>query len=150
MGQTPEVEKAHVWLAGGFLVGGARNLFVEVGGTVQVVAEWDRHHTALRWSGLFDATSAGGDFVGEVALLYGRAKRRRRAYAALSAGPGLVTVDGACPGTRRRCSTLGLGVGAEAGLKGGVIGISANLVGNLNPRASYVSVGLSLMLGWMD
>lgn len=47
------------------------------------------------------------------------------------------------------CSTVGVPVVAEVGLGGSVVGIALQLFGNLNAKAPFAGLGVTVPVGWM-
>ena len=100
--QEEPADPLRVWVEVGPMLGAARNLEVEVGAALHLRVQKSHHRFALRLLGMGDATSSSSDVVGELALLYGRGIVRPSAFLAVSAGPGLVAVDGVPTNLRGR------------------------------------------------
>ena len=133
----------------GPLAPAAAGLDLVLGGTLQLTVSRGHHQGSLRLTALGNASGSSDDEVIDLALLYGRSVASTRAYAALSVGPGFVSVRGCGESGRGICHTAGLTVWAEAALHARVIGISVQAVGGLNSVAPFFGLGVVLWVGWM-
>ncbi len=152
-------DPVRVIVAPGLVLAGGTELESGIGGEGHVAVERGRHRLLLRLAVIADVAgfpdgSGDGD-VSEIGLLYGRRDAARRGPGrSISAGLAAVHFQ-RCPDERpdsfydSGCSTVGVPVVAEAGIGSSVVGIALQLFVNLNTKAPFAGVGVSLPLGWM-
>jgi hypothetical protein len=152
------VDPIRVIVSPGLVLAGGTALESGIGGVTQLAVERGRHRGVLRYAVIADVAgfpdgSGDGDLT-ELALLYGRRAGGSGPGWSISAGPAVVhfqrcpeeSVD---PFYEPGCNALGLTAMAEAGVGTRVVGLSVQLVGNLNTEAPFAGLGLTLPLGWM-
>jgi len=143
---------ARVWLGLGIATAGVRNVDANAGWSAELGIERAPVHYAIRMTWLADLghlPELGSDRVREVGALYGRVTTTSWGHASVAAGLSVVTVDG-CDGTyEKSCTTIGVPLVAEARLESQVIGLALQAFGDINPKATFGGLGLSLRLGWM-
>jgi hypothetical protein len=149
-GRAVAQEPSHrFWLGVG--VGGAGTAEADgVGVLGQLVYERAPHHFAFRVIALADVSSGADAGMGEAGVLYGRMIGGGIAAAYASAGLSYVHVDRCDATTTESCGTVGVPLAAEVMLTPfDVIGIGLQAFANINPKASYAGVLVTLPIGWM-
>jgi hypothetical protein len=111
----------------------------------QLVFQKNAHHVALRGFVLHDLDRTTNE-MGEVGILYGRARVKRDGYFAVAGGVSFNAFD-TCPDDDDSCFTFGVPLVAEAALNRGAVGLGVQAFGNLNAKASYGGAVLFVQLG---
>lgn len=143
--QSPERFWIAVGLGGGTANGGAGGL----GAMGQVVYEHAPHHFTVR--GLATMGEPGGSDAGygEFGVLYGRFAGAGFMHAGAAAGLSFVHLD-RCGNNSHACATVGLPLAAHVAITPfGVIGLGLQVYANINMRAPYAGMFLTIPIGWM-
>jgi hypothetical protein len=143
-------ERPHrVWLAAGVGGGGAYGGGDAAGVVFQGVYERAPHHYALRLVVLTGLPGTSADGFGEFGVLYGRFAAAGPAQAHAAAGLSAVYLD-KCDDTHRDCIIPGVPLTVEVDLVMlEVIGLGVQLFGNINPKAPYGGLFVTVPIGWM-
>ena len=138
-------DHVRIWMDMGISVAAGKEVDTSAGLLVQLALQKRQHRAMLR--GLFLMTDAkrSNNAIGELGVLFGRARRGRYGHAAISTGVSLVALD-YCPGP---CRTVGVPIVAELTFQAAFLGAGLQTFCNLNPKALYGGVALSLQLGWI-
>ena len=141
-----DVDRTKMWAAVGAGAGLPTSGGDGIGNLVQLVLQKNAHHVAIRGVVLHDLDRATKE-IGEVGLLYGRARALNSRTMTLAAGVSGVAFD-TCPDDDDSCFAIGIPLVVEASLLSGkYIGLGVQAFGNLNRKASYVGGVLFLQLG---
>ena len=134
-----------LWLSAGLGLGsgaGAGN-GLSLAGAISY--QKDRHRVTLRGSKMGDLMS-GRDWAGEFGVLYGRTRVGESGYVAGLTGLSVVSVAN-CGGIGEGCSTVGLPLLIEGGVRSRSLGVGLQLFANWNRKASSAGVGMMVNLG---
>lgn len=132
-------------LGGGTAYGGAGG----PGVMGQVVYERTPHHFTLRGLATMGEPGGSDDGYGEFGALYGRFAGGGFIHVGAAAGLSFVHLD-RCGNSSDSCATVGIPLSAHIALTPfDVIGLGLQVYGNINPRAPYGGMFLTMPLGWM-
>jgi hypothetical protein len=138
-----------VWVAAGLGGGGAHGGAGGPGVMGQLVYERAPHHFSLRGVATMGDPGGSGDGFGEFGVLYGRFAAGGIAYAGAAAGLSFVHLD-RCGDRYDPCSTVGIPLTGQVALTPfDVIGIGLQLYANINPKAPFAGMFITVPLGWM-
>lgn len=137
------------WLSVGVGGGGGHDIEAGLGASAQLTVRHGRHQGRLRVAAMLDIggfpDSGGGQALADVGLLYGRGLEG--SVTSIMAGLAVVGL-GEC-GNRdpAGCATVGIPVVGELMLPGDFVTLGLELAGNLNIKAPYAALSVSLAFG---
>jgi hypothetical protein len=141
-----------IWAGAGVTAGASNNVVSGLGLMGQVVFQRNPHQVAIRGLFLQDVDdfpdSSSGNALGEIGLLYGRARGMSWGHVSVAAGVSAVGFD-PCPNDDDTCFTVGIPLVAEAALSAKVVGLGLQAFAHMNTKASYAGISLFVQLGWM-
>ena len=131
-----------VWGGSGIGMGGS---FKDHGGMTwlnQLVVQKEPHYYAARLVMMVPVFDDGAyEAIGDLGILFGRTYIGRAGHVAFAAGAAVVSDETA--------GGVGIPYALDAAFSYRVIGLGAQLYGNVNTRATFIGAVIYLQLGWL-